>query len=137
MAENALVKKLRLKAGQRAAIIHAPAGYLDTLQLLPERVELAETLDGTLDWVQIFLKTQAELAAIVPSLLQSLGPATLVWLCFPKGTSKIQTDLTRDEGWEALKGAELKWVTLISVNDTWSAYAVRPYKPNEPRQSFR
>jgi hypothetical protein len=137
MTDNALMKKLKLKAGQRAAVIHAPSGYLDTLQPLPEGVALTEALDGTLDWIQLFLKTQAELAAIVPTLLESLGPATLVWFCFPKGTSKIQTDLTRDDGWDALKGTELKWVTLISVNDTWSAFAVRPYKPGEPRQSFR
>ena len=24
-----------------------------------------------------------------------------------------------------------------SVDDTWSAFAVRPYKPGEPRQNFR
>ena len=28
-------------------------------------------------------------------------------------------------------------VRLISVNATWSAFALRPYKPGEARQSFR
>jgi hypothetical protein len=137
MTDNALAKKLKLKPGQRAAIINAPAGYVDSLRPLPERVELADQLDGQFDWVQVFLKTQAELETLFPRLLQALKPQSMLWFTFPKGTSKIQTDLTRDKGWDAVQGADLKWINLISVNDTWSAFAVRPYKPGEARQSFR
>jgi len=61
----------------------------------------------------------------------------MLWITFPKGISKIQTDLTRDKGWEALQTLDLKWINLISVNETWSAFALRPYKEGEARQSFR
>ena len=44
---------------------------------------------------------------------------------------------TRDKGWDALQPLDLKWITLISVNETWSAFSLRPYKPGEERQSFR
>lgn len=48
------------------------------------------------------------------------------WIYYPKGTSKIQTDLTRDKGWEALlKHNHLQWISLISFNDTWSAFGMR------------
>ena len=48
------------------------------------------------------------------------------WIYYPKGTSKIQTDLTRDKGWEALlKHNHLQWINLISFNDTWSAFGMR------------
>ncbi len=46
-------------------------------------------------------------------------------------------DLSRDKGWEALEGTNLKWVTLVSVNPTWSAFALRLYRPGEPRQRAR
>jgi hypothetical protein len=137
MTDNALVKKMKLKPGQRGALIHAPAGYLDTLRPLPERVELADRLDGSFDWVQVFVKNQAELDQLLPAVIAALKPEGLLWLAFPKGTSKIQTDLTRDQGWDALRQADLKWITLISVNETWSAFALRPYKPGEERQTFR
>ena len=137
MTENALVKKLKLKAGQRAAIVNAPDGYVEALHPLPAGVEIAKDLDGTFDWVQVFLKNKAELEALLPALVGALKPASTLWLTFPKGTSKIQTDLTRDKGWDALQQVDLKWITLVSVNDTWSAFAVRPYKPGEERQSFR
>jgi hypothetical protein len=137
MTDNALVKKMKLKPGQRAALIHAPDGYLDALRPLPEYVELANQLDGSFDWVQVFLKDQAELEQLLPQVIEALKPESLLWLAFPKGTSKIQTDLTRDKGWDALRQTDLKWITLISVNETWSAFALRPYKPGEERQTFR
>jgi hypothetical protein len=137
MTENALVKKLKLKPGQRAAVIHAPDGYLETLSPLPDHVEIVEHLEGKFDWLQIFVKNQAELERLVPQVIQALKPQGLLWFAFPKGSSKIQTDLTRDVGWDAIRQADLRWLTLISVNETWSAFALRPYKPGEPRQTFR
>jgi hypothetical protein len=137
MPESSLVKKMKLKPGQRAAVINPPAGYLAELSPLPAGVEMTEALAGTFDWLQIFVKNKAELEALVPQLLPSLKPESLLWLSFPKGKSKIQIDLTRDKGWEALQQVDLKWVNLISVNDSWSAFALRPYKAGEERQSFR
>jgi hypothetical protein len=137
MSENVLLKKMKLKAGQRAAIISAPDGYIAALQPLPANVELAEQLAGTFDWVQVFVKTQAELEQAIPQIAAAFKPDSTLWITFPKGTSKIQTDLTRDKGWDALQPLNLKWISLISVNETWSAFALRPYKPGEARQSFR
>ncbi len=137
MPDSALARKMKLKPGQRAALVNAPEGYLKELSPLPAGVEVTEKLQGEFDWLQIFVKNKAELDKLVPKVIAALKPESLLWITFPKGTSKIQTDLTRDKGWDLLQQAELKWVTLISVNETWSAFALRPYKPGEKRQSFR
>ncbi len=137
MAESALVKKLKLKPGQRAAIVNAPDGYLQELSPLPGGVQVAEKLSGKFDLVQVFVKNKAELERLFPRLVRALKPDALLWISYPKGTSKIQTDLTRDKGWEAIQQSDLKWITLISVDETWSAFALRPYKPGEERQTFR
>jgi hypothetical protein len=137
MSENPLLKKMKLKPGQRTAIINAPDGYLEALQPLPAEAEVAEQLVGTFDWVQLFVKTQAELEQMLPRVRAALKPTGTLWITFPKGTSKIQTDLTRDKGWDALGALDLKWINLISVDETWSAFSLRPYKPGEERQSFR
>ena len=94
-------------------------------------------VDGPLDWIQVFVRTSAELAAVVEPLLASLSPTGLAWISYPKGSSKMQTDLTRDKGWEPLEGSDLMWLTLVSIDDTWSAFGMRPYKPGEARQTFR
>ena len=137
MPESALARKLKLRAGQRATLVNAPAGYDKELRPLPDDVELASTLTGDFDWVQVFVKNQAEAAKLVPRAAKALRPSSALWVSFPKGTSGIQTDLTRDKGWDALRELDLKWITLVSVNGRWSAFGLRPLRPGEKRQPWR
>ena len=137
MAEKSLSEKMKLKGGMYAAVVNPPTGYLDQLSA-PRDVDISQHLNtGPFDWVQVFVKSKAELDSLAPLLVNALKPAGMLWITFPKGISKIQTDLTRDKGWEALQTLDLKWINLISVNETWSAFALRPYKEGEARQSFR
>ena len=132
-----LAKKLKLKPGHRAAVAGAPPGYLDQLAP-PADVEVSETLDGgPFDWIQVFVRTSAELAAIVEPLTAAIAPTGHIWICYPKGSSKLQTDLTRDKGWEPLAHGDLMWLSLVSIDGVWSAFGLRPYKQGEARQTFR
>ena len=137
MAESVLAKKMKLKEGKAALVLNAPQGYLQQLKPLPAGATLSEKGDSPVDWIQIFVQSKAELDKLFPKVLKLLKPETLVWISFPKGTSKIQTDLTRDKGWDVVAAANLKWTGLVSVNDTWSAFSVRPYKAGEAQQNFR
>ena len=134
MPESSLAKKMKLKPGSHAVIINAPEDYLNELKY---DSEISQKLSGKFDWIQIFVKNKSEADTLVPKAVKALKSESMLWLSFPKGTSKIQTDLTRDKGWDVLQTLDLKWITLISVNETWSAFALRPYKPNEVKQSFR
>ncbi len=131
-----LAKKLKLRPGARAAVIGAAPDYLSRLDP-PEGSTVAEVLDGPLDWIQVFVRTSTELAAVVPAIQAAIKPDGLVWISYPKGSSRQQTDLTRDKGWEPLEGGDLMWLSLVSVDDTWSAFGLRPYRPGEARQTFR
>jgi hypothetical protein len=133
---SALARKLKLKPGVRAAVIGPPPDYLARLDAPPD-VGVSDSLDGTFDWIQVFVRTSADLAAIVQPLVGALSQTGIAWISYPKGSSKIQTDLTRDRGWEPLEGSDLMWLSLVSVDDTWSAFGLRRYKPGEPRQTFR
>ena len=137
MAESELARKLKLKPDARAAVIAAPEGYLADLEPLPQGVRLSTRLAGPLDWLQLFVTTSAELGKLAPKAAAALKPEALLWISFPKGSSGIQTDLSRDKGWEGLEGTNLKWITLVSVNPTWSAFALRPRRPGEAKQKSR
>lgn len=134
MPESPLAKKLKLKSGLQAAVINAPENYVEELR---HDTALSPTLNGTFDWIQIFVRTKAELEELAPEAAKALKPESLLWISFPKGSSKIQTDLTRDKGWEGVQKLDLKWINLVSVNETWSAFALRPFKEGEKKQSFR
>jgi hypothetical protein len=134
MPESTFAKKMKLKSGLKAAVINAPENYVDMLR---HDTALSPTLNGKFDWIQIFVQNKAELDALAPKAAKALSPESMLWISFPKGTSKIQTDLTRDKGWESLQALDLKWITLVSVNETWSAFALRPFKAGEKKQSFQ
>jgi len=87
--------------------------------------------------VQIFVKDKTNLEKLAPQAICALKPEGLLWITFPKGTSGIQKDLTRDKGWEIVQQADLKWINLISVNAAWSAFSLRPFRSGDKRQSFR
>ena len=122
-----LAHKLKLKPGLHAAILNSPDNYL--VELAPERVTIDHALNGQYDWIQVFIKNKAEMDALFPALVAALKPESLLWISFPKGTSRIQTDLTRDKGWDSVKG--LKWLNLVSINSTWSAFSLRLPKAGE------
>jgi len=134
MPESSLANKMKLKPGSKAAVINAPENYLEELK---HDTEILQKLSGKFDWLQIFAKNKKELASLAPKAAKALKPESMLWISFPKGNSKIQTDLTRDKGWEILQELDLKWITLISVNEMWSAFALRPYKEGEKKQSFQ
>ncbi|HEU4962598.1 MAG TPA: hypothetical protein VFV52_01875 [Bacilli bacterium] len=125
-----LVKKLRIPAEGRALILNAPEGYLaDTLGPLPEGVELSIAWNketGSYDFVQVFVHSIADLAEWAPKVTQAVKYDALLWVCYPKKSGKIKTDITRDVGWEPMTDLEYVLVSLVSVDTTWSAARVRP-----------
>ena len=134
MPESPLAKKMKLKPDMKAAILNPPDGYVSQLK---HNSEIAQKLTGRFDWIQIFASDKKELNSLAPKAAKALKPDSILWISFPKGTSKIQTDLTRDKGWGILKELDLKFITLISVNETWSAFALRPYREGEEKQTFQ
>ena len=56
-----LAKKLKLKPGLRAAVDRRAAGYLERLGIV-RRAATWHDARRPLDWVQVFVRTSAELA---------------------------------------------------------------------------
>ena len=105
MTTISLPKKLLMKPGQRALILNAPAGYLDALAPLPEGVEIVTSPGGEFDFVQLFVKDMAELKN-----------------CLPLATQAVNRDRLR----AAVSEHNFEGVTLISLDDVWSAMRFRP-----------
>jgi len=129
VADGSLVKKLLIKPGQRMVIINPPPGYLDELGQLPEGVELADKPDGAFDFVHLFVKNVEELDRLAPTAIGAAKRDGLLWISYPKQSSKVKTDITRDTGWESVHRAGFVGVSMVSLTDTWSAFRFRPTDP--------
>jgi hypothetical protein len=121
---NPLARKLLIKPGSRIALVNPPPGYAERLAPLPEGAEVVDLQPGV-DVLQVFAHDRAELAAAAGAL-GSVREGGLLWVCYPKGGRKAGTDLNRDLLWEELGRSGLTGVTLIAVDDTWSAMRFRP-----------
>jgi hypothetical protein len=120
-----LSQKLKIKEGSILLTRNAPFDFQQTLAPLPSGVKIT---DATKKFNQVhwFVKNKVQMEKELSNVLKLVQPDVTVWIYYPKGTSKIQTDLTRDKGWDALlKHDELQWSSLISFDETWSAFAFR------------
>jgi hypothetical protein len=128
MAETSLAKKLNIKPGQRIVVFNAPDGYLEQLQPLPEGTQMATAAapGEQFDVVQLFVKSVSELDAQATNAVAALKPGGLLWCAYPKKSSAIKTDISRDVGWDALREAGFLVVSAVAIDDTWSALRFRP-----------
>jgi hypothetical protein len=45
----------------------------------------------------------------------------MIWVTYPKGTSKIKSDINRDSIWKYAQTIGLEAVAIFSVDGDWSA----------------
>lgn len=132
MASRTLAAKLFIGPDQRLLIINAPDTYVAALDPLPDGATLdtrASAVDSPaagFDAAHVFVRTPEDVAREAPAALAALLPGGLLWMTFPKGKAKADATLTRDHGWEALWERGWRPVTLIAVDETWSAMRYRP-----------
>jgi len=89
---------------------------------MPDCLKHHLATDDQLHW---FVRNKAEMEKDMEKVLRFLKDQVVCWIYYPKGSSGIQTDLTRDKGWEKLLKQNLQWLSLISFNDHWSAFGMR------------
>lgn len=119
-SKTPLVKKLGIKEGFRAAVLHAPENYRQLLEGIPANVTLLDTLTGTFDFIHFFTTSRETLAGEFPQLKQALTPAGLLWISWPKRAAKVETDLTEDIIRAIGLDNGLVDVKVAAVDEIWS-----------------
>ena len=135
MDPMAVARKLKLTGASSPVVLGAPPE--DLAALSEARGDLKTATEAKHDWILLYVENRAALERSIAGAAAALASPGTLWIAYPKGSSKLQTDLTRDAGWEALNDADLMWVNLISIDPTWSAFGLRPYRAGEARQTFR
>ena len=114
-----LYKKLGVKAGNRVWVSNAPEGYQDELANAGS-FELTKKLAKDLDFVHYFAVNRASLLREFPKLRDSIKPAGMLWISWPKRSSGIPTDLDENIVREIGLKAGLVDVKVCAVDDIWS-----------------
>jgi len=91
-----LAKKLGIKEGFTVLLVNEPVHYKKLFTDFPLDVkEVHKPKTETVDFIHVFLKEESELKCLL-KLKDLLKKNGLLWISWPKGTSKIQTNINRD-----------------------------------------
>lgn len=117
-----LIKKLGIKPGQRVCILNSPNNYPRTLGPLPGGVELVNRLNKnhTLDLIQYFSLQAKQLQAKFPELKAALAYDGILWISWPKKSSKVESDLDENLIRDFGLALGLVDVKVAAVDEIWS-----------------
>lgn len=73
-----------------------------------------------LDFIYFFSKSRDELRAHAPTMIQSIMDSGMIWISWPKKSSKVATHITEDTVREELLPLGLVDIKVCAVDDTWS-----------------
>lgn len=144
---TSIIDKLGIKPNDSLLVLNPPPEFEKGLKGLPPGVTIKESAKEY-NQVHWFVYNRKQLEKELSKVMKLVKPGVVVWVYYPKRTSGIQTDLTRDKGWDCLLAEDdkLTWVNLISFDDTWSVFGSRAKteadkkreaKPKPEREIFK
>jgi hypothetical protein len=133
---QAISQKLKIREGDSILVINAPPGYKKSLGLLPADAKIVDS-GKMFDQLHWFVKNKTQMENEIKKVLPLIKGNISCWIFYPKGSSKIQTDLTRDKGWDELLKHDMQWISLVSFDETWSAFGMRQKTEADKKKEAR
>jgi len=121
---NALAKKLLIKPGTSWLFYDVPPDCMSLLQPLPDGVFAHTNITANVNGILFFSKKRAELIGQLEVLTPVIKDETVVWVCYPKKSSGIDTDLAMMQ-WDMLPGFGLDAVANAAFDDQWTSVRLR------------
>jgi len=123
---NPVARKLGMNPGMRGLIIAPPPGYLKLLAPLPDGLTVSSRAHGMYPFVQVFATSLSEISRFAQRLSKHAAPNALVWISYPKKTSKLAGNLSRDVIRKGMSGTGWRAVSIVAIDEVWSALRFRP-----------
>ena len=122
---SALFKKMNLGTQTVIHVLNAPASFAPELAALQD-VTVRHTVSGASTFAMAFVITQAELDGASNKLAAACTGDAVLWMVYPKGTSRTyQCEFNRDSGWAVLGAAGFEPVRMVAIDQDWSALRFR------------
>lgn len=122
-----IIKKLQYKdLGQPVLMLNAPQAYQEVISSLQGDVH-TEPVQAPYDFVQAFGTSNEELRRLAEIAAGSVADNGLLWLCYPKKTSKTykNSDCSRESVTGILADEGYEPVRQIAIDEDWSALRYR------------
>lgn len=117
-----LPTKLGIKPWHHVTLLNAPKEFSTTLGELPEGVTLFSRLPRTAgpNIIIWFVIRHADLTRRLKGVRQKMGPATGLWVAWPKQSSGVETDITENVIREVVLPTGLVDNKVCAIDEIWS-----------------
>ena len=114
-----LAKKLGIKEGFTILLISQPAHYFNLFIDLPA-IKLSKDKKAKKDFIHYFVTEEKQLQKDIKGLKEQLVPNGMLWISWPKKTSKMPTDVTEDVIRNIALKNGLVDIKVCAVDEVWS-----------------
>jgi hypothetical protein len=120
-----LFTKLNLASHTTIYVLNAPAHFEYELAAL-KGVKVIRAIKGKISFAIAFVMKQADLDRISSGLIEAADGDAILWMAYPKGTSKkYRCEFNRDSGWAVLGKGGYEPVRQVAIDEDWSALRFR------------
>jgi hypothetical protein len=120
MSDKPVAERLQIKGERRLAVIGASPALEKIVGAKKARADIAKA-----DVILLFVPNRAKLDAQLPLVLKQAQPPAILWLAYPKLTSSLAADLSRDVIHKLAPKYGLDTVSQIAIDDDWSALRLK------------
>ena len=117
---KSLIAKLGWKEGSNAIVIAPPSDYAELTDGAAIAAKKTAPARGSFDFIHLFVRDAAGLARDLPKLEPRLAAGGLIWVSWPKKSSRLFVDLTEDGIRKVCLPMGLVDVKVCAVDADWS-----------------
>jgi hypothetical protein len=122
MTAQTLLEKLQLQDEKNLLIQGLPSSIEKQFVKLTFSKSVTPLLKTRkIDFALVFAVSQRQLVDILKDVIPALGIDAKFWIAYPKLTSKIASDLSRDKNWDFVSDYGFEAVRMVALDNVWSA----------------
>jgi hypothetical protein len=115
-----LAKKLGIKKGYKIRIVNQPSYYFELFTEMPENITILTDKKIKKNLIHYFTKSAKDLHKDIVSIRNEIEPDGMIWISWPKKSSKVTTDITEDIIRDLALTNGLVDIKVCAVDEIWS-----------------
>ena len=120
--------KLNFKNQPEVYVLNAPDAFLPAVEAIRPLTNVRTSLGKTkeADFLIAFATKKSEVDAFAVQAAAAAAGDAIVWVAYPKGTSKrYRCDFNRDNGFDGFGANGFEPVRMVAIDEDWSALRFR------------
>lgn len=114
-----IAQKMYVKPGMKLRVLSKPKNF-DEIFGVHEAEMLSDRSKDLSDIAILFVNNKSDLVDKLAKSTDKLKPGGVLWVAYPKGSSKLKSDINRDSIREFAETVKLEAVSIVAINEDWS-----------------